>query len=557
MNVEMIQEILFAVFAFVGGFGMFLYGMHVMAEGLQKSAGQRMKNLLGMLTTNRFLAVTVGALVTAIIQSSSATTVMIVGFVNAGLMNLTQAVGVIMGANIGTTITSWIVSSSEWAAFLKPKEIAPLAIFIGAMFLFFSNRKAHKQLGEILVGFGMIFIGLEFMGGAIKPYRESQVFIDMFLVLGKNPLLGVFAGFAVTAVIQSSSASVGILQTLAASGLVPWNAAVYIILGQNIGTTVTAMLSSIGANKTAKRAAIIHLMFNIIGTVIFTALMVVYFKFINQVLGQTIISQTEISIFHTFFNIGNTLLLFPFAKLLVKVSEKIIPGQDATVTNDAAVALRHMDERILETPSFAIENVVKEVLHMGDRAYDNTVLATDALVSKDPEKVKLVAKNEKEINQLEQLITEYLIKINNTPLTETQQLVITHMFNSVNDIERVADHAMNISELASYTIDNEVDFSDSAIKELQEMAEYTIETFKVSMQTRAENNLKLVHQVEKREEKVDNMEETLREAHIKRLSNRECQPKASVVFLDVISNYERISDHALNLAYYVQDEILE
>ncbi len=557
MNVEMIQEILFAVFAFVGGFGMFLYGMHVMAEGLQKSAGQRMKNLLGMLTTNRFLAVTVGALVTAIIQSSSATTVMIVGFVNAGLMNLTQAVGVIMGANIGTTITSWIVSSSEWAAFLKPKEIAPLAIFVGAMFLFFSNRKAHRQLGEILVGFGMIFIGLEFMGGAIKPYRESQVFVDMFLVLGKNPLLGVFAGFAVTAVIQSSSASVGILQTLAASGLVPWNAAVYIILGQNIGTTVTAMLSSIGANKTAKRAAIIHLMFNIIGTIIFTILMVVYFKFINKVLGQTIISQTEISIFHTFFNIGNTLILFPFAKVLVKISEKIIPGQDATVTNDAAVALRHMDERILETPSFAIENVVKEVLHMGDRAYENTVLATDSLVEKDPEKVKLVAKNEKEINQLEQLITEYLIKINNTPLTETQQLIVTHMFNSVNDIERVADHAMNISELATYTIDNDVEFSDSAIKELQEMAEYTIETFKVSMQTRAENNLKLVHQVEKREETVDNMEETLREAHIKRLSNRECQPKASVVFLDVISNYERISDHALNLAYYVQDEILE
>ncbi len=557
MNVELIQEILFAVFAFIGGFGMFLYGMHVMAEGLQKSAGQKMKNLLGMLTTNRFLAVTVGALVTAIIQSSSATTVMIVGFVNAGLMNLTQAVGVIMGANIGTTITSWIVSSSEWAAFLKPKEIAPLAIFVGAMLLFFSNKKAHKQIGEILVGFGMIFIGLEFMGGAIKPYRESQVFVDMFLVLGKNPLLGVFAGFAVTALIQSSSASVGILQTLAASGLVPWNAAVYIILGQNIGTTVTAMLSSIGANKTAKRAAIIHLMFNIIGTVLFTIVMVLYFKFYNKVLGQTIISQTEISIFHTFFNIGNTLVLFPFATLLVKISEKIIPGQDVAVTNDAAVALRHMDERILETPSFAIENVVKEVVHMGERAYDNTVLATDALVSKDQEKVNLVAKNEKEINQLEQLITEYLIKINNTPLTESQQLIITHMFNSVNDIERVADHAMNIADLAQYTIENKVDFSVSAIKELQDMADYTIDTFKVAMQTRVDHNLKLVHQVEMREEKVDNMEESLREAHIKRLSSRKCQPKASVVFLDVISNYERISDHALNLAYYVQDEILE
>lgn len=556
MNVELIQEILFAVFAFVGGFGMFLYGMHVMADGLQKSAGQRMKKLLGMLTTNRFLAVTIGALVTAIIQSSSATTVMIVGFVNAGLMNLTQAVGVIMGANIGTTITSWIVSSSEWAAFLKPKEIAPLAIFIGAMFLFFSNRKSHKQVGEILVGFGMIFIGLEFMGGAIKPYRESQLFVDMFLVLGKNPLLGVFAGFAVTAVIQSSSASVGILQTLAASGLVPWNAAVYIILGQNIGTTVTAMLSSIGANKTAKRAAIIHLMFNVVGTVLFTVLMVLYFKFINATLGATIISQTEISVFHTFFNVGNTLLLFPFAKLLVKISERVVPGQDAVVTNDTAVALRHMDDRILETPSFAIENVIKEVIHMGDRAYDNTILATEALIELDDEKIKLVKQNETEINQLEQLITEYLIKINHTPLTEAQQLTLTHMFNTVNDIERVADHAMNIGDLAEYMMKNDVEFSDMAVNELKEMSKYTYETFKISLQTRQDNDLKLVHSVETREEKVDNMEESLRESHIKRLSNRECQPKASVVFLDVISNYERISDHALNIAYYVQDEIL-
>ncbi len=556
MKVELVQEILFALFAFVGGFGMFLYGMHIMAEGLQKSAGDKMKKLLGMLTSNRFFAITIGALVTAIIQSSSATTVMIVGFVNAGLMNLTQAVGVIMGANIGTTITSWIVSSSEWASFLKPKELAPLAIFLGAMFLFFSNNKKHKQVGEILVGFAMIFIGLEFMGGAIKPYRESQVFIDMFLILGKNPLLGVFAGFFVTAIIQSSSASVGILQTLAASGLVPWTAAVYIILGQNIGTTVTAMLSSIGANKTAKRAAIIHMMFNVVGTVLFTIIMVIFFKYVNVTLGEKLISQTEISIFHTIFNISNTLLLFPFATLLVKISEKIIPGEDVLDTDGNAVALRHMDERILETPSFAVENVTKEIISMGNRALENTALATKALIDKDATEINTVKRIEKEINQLEHLITEYLIKINNTPLTETQQLIVTHLFNTVNDIERVGDHAMNIAELAEYSSNNEVVFSDIAVNEIKEMAEYTIDTFKIALDTREKNDFKLVHKVEDREDKIDTMEEKLRESHIKRLSNFECQAKSSVVFLDVISNYERISDHALNIAQYVQAEVL-
>lgn len=555
MNVELIQEILFALFAFVGGFGMFLYGMHIMADGLQKSAGGKMKTLLGLLTKNRFLAVTLGAAVTAIIQSSSATTVMVVGFVNAGLMNLTQAVGVIMGANIGTTITSWIVSSSEWAAFLKPKEIAPLAIFIGAMLLFFSNNHKHKQVGEIIVGFGMIFIGLEFMGDAIKPYRDSPVFVDAFLVLGKNPFLGILAGAGVTAIIQSSSASVGILQTLAASGLVPWNAAVYIILGQNIGTCVTAMLSSIGANKTAKRAAVIHLMFNIVGTIIFAIGSIAFFTFMNKTLGAQIIKQTEISIFHTFFNIGNTVLLFPFANLLVKISEKFVPGEDELETSESAVALRHMDERILETPSFAIENVTKEVVHMGYMALENTELATKALIEQKPEQVEQVKKVEKDVNKLEQLITEYLIKINNTPLTEAQQLQVTHLFNTVNDIERVGDHAMNIAELAEYNIGSEVQFSETAIAELNEMAIYTLDTFKYAIQSRENNDYKLLHKVEDREEKIDTMEEDLREAHIKRLSNYECQPKSSVVFLDVISHYERISDHALNIAQYVQDEV--
>lgn len=556
MNVELVQEIMFAVFAFLGGFGMFMYGMHTMAEGLQKAAGGRMKSLLGMLTRNRLMAVTMGAVITAIIQSSSATTVMVVGFVNAGIMNLTQAVGVIMGANIGTTITSWIVSSSEWASFLKPKEIAPLAIFAGALLLFFSKNETHKKIGGIIVGFGMIFLGLEAMSGAITPYRESAVFTDAFLILGRNPIFGVFAGFAVTAIIQSSSASVGILQSLAILGLVPWNAAVFIILGQNIGTCVTAMLSSIGANKIAKRAAIIHLMFNIVGTFIFLIGSLIFFNFINTTIGNEIISITQISVFHTIFNISNTVILFPFAGLLVKVSERLIPGVDEEGKDESSVTLRHLDDRILETPSFAVENAIKEVVRMGEITIANVNLASNTLITKEITDIEKVRNVEKDINMLEQLITGYLIKLNNTPLTERQQLVVTHLFHTVHDIERCADHAANIVELAEYNIENHVDFSETAIEQLNNISVYTIDTLKLAITIRENNDYKSVHKVEDREEHIDDLEEDLRNSHIQRLSNFECQPKASVVFLDVISHFERISDHALNIADYVKDEFV-
>lgn len=555
MNTEIVQEVLFTLFAFLGGFGMFLYGMHVMAEGLEKTAGERMKALLGLLTTNRFVAVLVGASVTAIIQSSSATTVMVVGFVNAGLMNLTQAVGLIMGANIGTTITAWIVSSSEWAAFLKPNEIAPVAIFAGAMLLFFGKKKGHKQVGEILVGFGFLFIGLEFMGNAIKPYRDSDVFKNAFVILGRNPFYGILAGTIVTAIIQSSSASVGILQTLAISGLVPWNAGVYIILGQNIGTCVTAMLSSIGTSKNAKRAAIIHLLFNVFGTLIFAVGSITFFEVINKSIGDVLINSTEISIFHSAFNIINTIMLFPFAKWIVRLAERILPGEDQLEMSENAVTLRHLDERILETPSFAVENALKETLHMAELALANISVSTQSILDQNRENIVTAHKNERDINALEQAITAYLVKLSNTNLSENQQLIVTHLFNIVNDIERIGDHAISIAELAEYNIKNKIVFSDVAKQELSDMANYTIETYKMAIKARETNDSKLISKVESREDKIDTMEEKLREAHIKRLSSYQCDPATSVVFLDVISHYERISDHSLNIVNYVRDEI--
>ncbi len=556
MTTEMFQSILLQLFSFLGGFGMFLYGMHIMAEGLQMSAGKKMKSLLGMLTSNRYMAVGLGALVTAIVQSSSATTVMVVGFVNAGLMNLLQATGVIMGANIGTTITSWIVSSAEWASFLKPSEIAPLAVAIGVGFILFGKNKSRKQIGEIIVGFGLLFIGLDLMSAVIKPYRDSEIFQQAFTTLGENPFLGVIAGFVVTAIVQSSSASVTILQTLAMNGLVPWGAAVYIILGQNIGTCVTAMLSSIGANRTAKRAAVVHLLFNLIGTVIFVVITLIYFNLVNPMLASEIVNATDISVFHTIFNVSSTVLLFPFAKYLVRAAERLVPGTDMLDESDEAITLRHLDTRILETPSFAVENSIKEVVRMGRIAKENLMIASEALIQNDLSKIEQVKSTEKDINRLEQLITEYLIQINNSPVTEQQQIIITHLFNSVNDIERIGDHATNIMEMAEYNVKNDLEFSETAINELIEMSDYTMKTVEYALLARENNDLKLVGKVEDREDEIDAMEEALRESHIHRLSTYACQPQSSVVFLDVISNYERISDHALNLAYYVKDEVL-
>ena len=336
------------LFRFAGGLGMFLYGMNVMADGLQKSAGDRMKHLLEFLTRNRLMGILVGAGVTAIIQSSSATTVMVVGFVNAGLMTLVQAVGVIMGANIGTTITAWLVSMSEWGSMLKPEFFAPLLIGIGAFMMLFAKREKVKDVSEILVGFGVLFVGLSFMSDSITPYRDAPIFSEAFRILGSNPILGILTGLVVTAIIQSSSASVGILQTLAANGVVNWSSAVFITLGQNIGTCVTALLSSLGANRTAKRAAVIHLLFNVVGAVVFGIGMFVIFSF-NGNWADSQVNSVGISVFHTVFNVLNTILLFPFGNMLVKLSAVLVKEHETQEEEEVICELPHLDARLMET----------------------------------------------------------------------------------------------------------------------------------------------------------------------------------------------------------------
>lgn len=552
MSIEVIQ----VLFQFVGGLGMFLYGMNSMADGLQKSAGGRMKQLLGVLTSNRLLGVLVGAGVTAIIQSSSATTVMVVGFVNAGIIDLAQAVGIIMGANIGTTVTSWIVSMNEWGELMKPEFFAPLFIGIGAMILLFSKSEKKRQTGEILVGFGLLFIGLSFMSSSIEPYRDAPIFVDAFTILGRNPILGILTGAVVTAVIQSSSASVGILQTLAMNGVVNWQSAIFITLGQNIGTCVTALLSSIGAHKTAKRAATIHLLFNVAGAVIFGILAFILFQF-NQDLAFFTINSVEISVFHTVFNVTNTLVLFPFAGLLVKLSCLLIPDKKGTTEEEDAEnnMFRHLDTRILESPSFAIENVMKEVVNMGKAVLNNYLLAGEALIKNDSGKVEAVVKNEQTINHMDQMLTEYLVKINNLSLTEEQHLVVKNLFYTIEDFERIGDHSENLSELAAYKIENDIQFSDDASEELQNMLRVVEKSVKHAIAARETQEMSEVRTVVKCEEEVDNLEEELRESHITRLSKNMCTTENGIAFLDAISNLERISDHALNIAGYVRDEM--
>lgn len=355
------------IFGFLGGLGMFLYGMSIMADGMQKTAGSRMSSFLGMLTNNRLLAVLLGALITAIIQSSGATTVMVVGFVSAGVLNLSQAVGVIMGANIGTTITAWIVSMSQLGdAFeiMKPGFYAPLMIGIGALLLVFAKGQKKKTIGEIMIGLGLLFMGLDFMSGSIGPYTNAPIFADAFALLGGNPLLGMGIGALVTAVLQSSSASVGILQTLAMNGIVTTNAAIYITLGQNIGSCVTAMLSSAGGSRTARQAAVMHLTFNLIGAIIFGVLGFVVFTIMPAFAGSHI-SAVEISMFHTIFNITMTSLLFPFGDQLVKISGLVVKErpQDSPVGDKETVkTLQHLDERIFESPAFAVETAALEVV---------------------------------------------------------------------------------------------------------------------------------------------------------------------------------------------------
>ena len=543
---------------------MFLYGMHVMSDGIQRSAGEKMKNLLGILTNNRLTAVLVGALITAIIQSSGATTVMVVGFVNAGLMTLTQAVGVIMGANIGTCITAWIVSMESLGDAFKamsPTLYAPLIICIGAFLIMFSKKNGRKDVGNILIGLGLLFLGLDFMKNGAGEYTDLPIFTTAFQLFSANPILGIAIGMIVTAIMQSSSAAVGILQMLASTGgVVTAASAIYISLGSNIGSCVTALLSSMGTTRNAKRTAVMHLTFNIVGTILFGTVLYIVFLF-NQTLRVAPITSVGISIFHTVFNIICTILLFPFANVLVKISDIVVQKKEEAIeqkqdsNSEENAALRHLDKRILESPAFAVEAASREVVHMGEITLQNTRLALEAITTQEMDMVQKVYENEKTINNLEKMLTEYLVKVNNLSLTDHQHLIVSNLFYTVNDIERVGDHTENIAEQVEYMINNQIHFSETGKKDIQDIGNTAAKAFAYSIECREKNSKEALRKVINLEDDVDTLEEDLRAKHIQRLSAGECDPSSGVVFLDIIGNLERISDHATNIVGYVRDEL--
>lgn len=518
----------------IGGLGLFLYGMKLMGDGLENAAGEGLKSILEKLTSNKYIAVLVGAAVTAIIQSSSATTVMVVSFVNAGLMSLIQATGVIMGANIGTTITAQMVSFNLDA-------IAPIFIGVGAIVLLVAKKKKVRDIASIALGFGILFLGMGTMSTAMKPVAEASCFQQFVLVVANNSILGLLAGLGMTAVVQSSSATTGILVALATTGAIDMRLAFPVILGCNIGTCVTAILASLGANRTAKKAALIHLFFNTIGAILF-------FPFIGPFIS--LVEKTDVNVArqvanaHTIFNVTVTVVLLPLSLFLVKIVNRILPG-DGEIEKEGAI---YLDKQLLDTPVIANGQVLKETLRMAEKAKKNVILSMKAFTENSQESIDKVYKNEKIINVLERDITDYLVELSQLDLPEDDIKLFSSTYHVINDIERIGDHAENIADLAMEKMNKNIHLGDEAKQELSLIFDKTVKSIEIAI-NHYKNKGKLDNkEIEIVEEEIDSLEKKLRESNIRRLNEKACSADSSVIFLDIVSNLERIGDHANNIA---------
>lgn len=526
----------------LGGLGMFLFGMKLMGDGLELVAGSKLRSLLEKLTSNPLLGVLVGVVVTGAIQSSSATTVMVVGFLNAGLLKLEQAVYVIMGANIGTTVTSFLIG-------LKISTLAPIAIFAGVLLLMIIKRKIFEHLGMVIIGFGVLFTGMNAMSDAMAPLAKMPEFAALMTQFS-NPVLGILAGAVLTAVIQSSSASVGIIQALAGSGAVNLGGVIYILFGQNIGTCATALLASIGTNRSGKRAALIHLLFNVIGTLLFIpiTMFLPYVPFIEHLTSEP---RMQISFAHIIFNVVVTLVLLPFAQLLVRLAKKIVPGKDAEYEE---MRLHFLDKRILGTPAIAVAQVTKEVERMACIARNNFGLAMEVFFKPNKEAMQQIKQNEQVLNFLNHSITDYLVKIHAMELLEEDNRLIGSMFHVVNDLERIGDHAENILEY-SQNLEGGVPFSGSAMTEMKDMRDRVLrivdEAIAFFLNQKPDDALRA--RITNEEEEIDDLVVVLREHHVDRLNALECTPQTGMIFIDILTDLERVSDHATNIMYAAYD----
>lgn len=518
-----------------GGLGLFLYGMKLMGDGLENMAGDRLKSILEKITSNRIMGVFVGAVVTAIIQSSSATTVMVVSFVNAGLMSLMQATGVILGANIGTTITAQMVS-------FKLDAVAPIFIGIGAIIMLAAKKKKTKDLAYILLGFGILFMGMGTMSGAMKPVSKLPIFEQFIVVMGNNPLLGVIVGVIMTAILQSSSATTGILVALAAAGTIDIRVAFPIVLGCNIGTCVTSMIAAITANRTAKKAALLHLTFKMLGTLIFLPFASQVVKIVTNMTPGDVGRQVANA--HTIFNISVTLIMLPVAGYVVKIINKIVPDKEDKEKEGAI----YLDKKLLETPIVASGQVAKEAIRMAYKARENFELAMKAFFEGNEEDIEKVYSNENIINTLEKEITEYLIELSQLNLPEENAKLISEAYHTINDIERIGDHSENIVELAASRINKNVEFSEEALEEIREIYSATLDSLDIAIKSYEDEEREHNDIVDKVEDRIDDLEKKFRSNNIKRLNSKRCMANAGVIFFDLISNLERIGDHANNIA---------
>ncbi len=539
----------FIILKLFGGLALFLFGMSTMANGLEKLAGNKLESILRKLTSNPVLAVIFGALLTVAVQSSSASTVMVVGLVNSGIMQLSQAIGVIMGANIGTTVTAQLLSLGDISSdnifllLLKPSTIAPLLSCIGIAFYMFSDKPKRRDAGQAMLGFGILFTGMFTMEDAVRPLRESELFVELFSSL-ENPILGVLAGAAVTAIIQSSSASVGILQALATTGIITWSSAIPIILGQNIGTCITPMMASIGASRTAKQSAFSHLYFNIIGTSIF--LIAIYgakfvlgeFEFWND-----IIDRSGIANFHTAFNIIVTLMFLPFTKLLAKVVTATV--KDDPKEKAAKDDLPILDERILTTPVLAIQTAQDTIAYMHGCATDNFERAMSIVSSRDKNAAAEIKRTEESIDKLDMGITNFLIKASHHGLSNEESNHVSMLLSTVSDVERIADHCVNISEWAENI--SKKGFSATAKAELTVLYNAVNENLSLA-KSALNDNVDDAYKVEPLEETIDEMCATLRNRHVKRLKTGKCTLEDGLIYVELLSDIERISDHCSSIA---------
>ena len=536
------------ILSMAGGLGLFVFGIRTMGDGLENAAGAKLKRMLEVLTGNRFLAVLVGFVVTAIIQSSTATTVMVVGFVNAGMMSLAQAVGVIMGANIGTTVTSLLIA-------LNFSSVAAAAVLVGVILMLASKKTVVKNLGAIFTGFGLLFLGIDMMSDSMAPLRDSAGFMNFIVTVSESPLrplFGIILGIVMTAVLQSSSASVGVLQTLAMQGLVPLKFSVFVLFGQNIGTCLTALFSTVGAKKNSKRAAVIHLLFNVIGTGIFIliALLTPYVEWIEKLSPDP---MAQIAISHIVFNIVSTVVMFPFAKALVKLSCLLVPGKD---DSESEMHCKFIDDRLLNTPPFAVMQVSKEVARMAKLARDNFETSAHALINRSDKDLDKVMENEEIINYLNHHITSYLVKLNALDITDSDSDYIARVFHAINDIERVGDHAINLAEAAQHNIGEGLKFSDPAREELNQLCGSVVTLLERSMaafdnQSLSDNEAKELSDLE---EHIDDLTLECQDSHIFRLNRKECNTEAGMLYLNTITDFERVGDHAINIAFLARSK---